>query len=207
MCSMTASIALILTCALGAGAHGSTGQRQSQPPRRPSPAQEAMERARKDQDQVRDLSAKLKEALLELNRLKQVPPSDPQYKAVPDLIARQSAVVLQLASAIYSIVQGNGLASAVLDQRQSLQGLMTNGLPARERQELADAGFTPTDIAELSVTIQLHGMETLNRLNPVEQKKQLETAVGGAARARIATVLKIGGGALLIGLDVGSRFI
>jgi len=197
---------VFVAIALSAEAH-SFVQPPRPGPRGPSPAQKALERATKDQDQIRALSAKLKDSLLELNKLRQIPPNDPQYKNVGDLIAKQNLVVLQLASAIYALAQGNGLAAAVVEQRQSLQGLIVNGLPARERQTLLDAGLTLSDVAELSVAIQLYGDEALRSMDPVGQRKQLEVSATQGAKMSTAKVVKIGAGALLIGVDVGSRFI
>jgi hypothetical protein len=188
------------------GITSSASAQPSTPPPKPTPAQQALERAAKDQQQIRDLALKLKDALLELNRLSAVPPSDPAYKSVPDLILKQSGVVLQLAAAIYSIAQGDGLAAAVVDQRQSLQALLRGGLPPKEREVLAQAGFSDVDIAELSTRIQLYGTDMLDRLNLADQKKRLDE-VARTGKWSLKNVLKIGGGALLISVDVGSVFI
>jgi hypothetical protein len=177
------------------------GRRTNVPP---SPAQAAMERMQPDQAKIRDLAASLKQAILELNQLRQVPQSDPEFKNVPAAIDTQDQRILKLAAVIYGLVGDDGLADAIVNQRQSLQALLATGLPARERQVLIDAGFTDLDVAELSVTVQLKAEAALAHLDTSDQRKRLDSA---DKKVSPASVVKIAAGALLIGVDVGSRFI
>ena len=146
----------------------------------------------------------MKEELLTLNRLRQVQPNDPDYKAVPTQIAVQDEKVLQLSATILSLIQESGLPDAILDQRQQIRTLMKNGLPDSERQALREAGFTSGEIADLSAVIQLKAPDALANVDFDNQTKKTESMKGSAPTR---SVVKIGAGALLIGVDIGSRFI
>ena len=81
---------------------------------------------------------------------------------------------------------------------------MKNGLPGSERQALAEAGFTDQEIADLAAVIQLNAADALASVDFDGQAKKVGSMKGAAPQK---SVLKIGAGVLLIGVDIGSRFI
>ncbi|HEY3826476.1 MAG TPA: hypothetical protein VGL82_18060 [Bryobacteraceae bacterium] len=193
---------LLVTIALGFADSAHAQGRGTNAPR--SPAQAAMERMQPDQTKIRDLANSLKQAILELNRLRRIPQNDPDFKSVSSAIAAQDQKILKLAAVVYGLAKEDGLADAIVNQERSLQALLANGLPARERQVLSDAGFSELDIAELSVTVQLKSAESLPHLDTSDQRKKLDSA---GSKISPASVIKIAAGALLISVDIGSRFI
>ena len=86
----------------------------------------------------------------------------------------------------------------IANEKPFVSGLLANGLSAGDREALHEAGFTREEIADLSATIRVMSVRGLPD-QKITIPKDPKTATGA--------VLKIGAGALLIGVDIGSRFI
>jgi hypothetical protein len=194
--------AALLTCFIGFALQ--EGRAQNRPSNvRQTPVQ-ALQRMQPDQPKIQDLSLRLKQELLTLNQLRRVPPNDPGYKNVPAQIVAQNEKVLQLAATIFGLLQGSGLPEIIASQRQQITALTKNGLPERERQVLVEAGFTGMDIAALSTVIQLSATDSPAKVDFGSSTKEIASKKGTTPTM---SVVKIGAGALLIGFDIGSRFI
>jgi hypothetical protein len=214
MRGLLSRVALGLTVLLLVSADVSAQGRQGGPPPRQRQTPEgqrlgkagraAFERAARHQDQIRDLTARLKRELLELNKLRHLPPSEASSPAVAKEIEARKAAILKLSATIYALMSGDGLADAILSERPALERFQANGLPPSEQQELEDAGFTDDEIAELNITVRMESKARLETLKAGDQVDKLKSADRSMS---VKNVAQIAAGTLLIGTDIGSRWI
>lgn len=155
------------------------------------------------QDRIRTASRELREQLLEINRLRQIGSDSPDYRSAQELITTHAETALKLSADIYARVETYGIGTSIVDQQQAL-ALVRNGLPPDERNVLIDAGFPEKDVADISAEIQLLGRTPMPKTRVADERNGLEAA---RRTDYIGKTLKIGGGALLIGVDTTSRFI
>ena len=82
--------------------------------------------------------------------------------------------MIKRAIGIYTVLDKSGFAGAVAPLVPRTLPALSNGLPARERELLADAGFSVQEIALISVTVQLRARELMPQMSAAPQKAAIE---------------------------------
>ena len=98
-------------------------------------------------------------------------------------------------------MQGTGIGNTIVTERQALEVLQRNGLPLAEQEELAAAGFTDVEIAELSAAVAMAAGRIPDLPGQADSLKKADPKISAKR------VAQIGAGTLLVGFDIGSRWI
>jgi len=181
----------------------SVGGGQARPP---SPQLEAARRVTEaDSNAIRASSQRLKDVLAELNQLAAIPATDRRHDGAQKRIAELSDEVIKQTIAIYTVLDKSGVGNAASTLAPtSLPGL-ANGLAPRERELLAEAGFSTREITEISIVLTLRSRELMPKISAAQQRAELEQPQ--TRRMPVGKILRLGAGGLMIGYDIGSLFI